>query len=63
MLTWSTEPFETTAEMIGTGAAHLFVETDTDDTNRILRLWDEAPVPTQRSWRGDARSPDRSARR
>ena len=45
MLTWSTEPFETTAEMIGTGAAHLFVETDTDDTNLILRLWDEAPRP------------------
>src|SRR5690606_15881922 len=26
-----------------TGAAHLFVEIDTDDTNFILRLWDEAP--------------------
>jgi uncharacterized protein len=43
MLTWSTEPFETTTELIGTGAAHLFVEIDTDDTNLILRLWDEAP--------------------
>jgi len=42
-LTWATEPFETTTEMIGTGAAHLFVEIDTDDTNLILRLWDEAP--------------------
>ena len=47
MLTWSTEPFETTAEMIGTGAAHLFVEIDTDHTNLILPQWDEAPVPTQ----------------
>ena len=43
MLTWSTEPFAETTEMIGTGAAHLFVEIDTDDTNLILRLWDEAP--------------------
>ena len=30
--------------MIGTGAAHLFAEIDTDDTNFILRLWDEAPA-------------------
>ena len=43
VLTWATEPFDTTTEMIGTGAAHLFVEIDTDDTNLILRLWDEAP--------------------
>lgn len=43
MLTWSAEPFEETTEMIGAGAAHLFVEIDTDDTNFILRLWDEAP--------------------
>jgi len=42
-LTWSTEPFATTTEMVGTGAAHLFVAIDTDDTNLILRLWDEAP--------------------
>lgn len=43
VLTWSTEPFAETTEMIGTGAAHLFVEIDTDDTNLILRLWDQAP--------------------
>ena len=30
-------------EMIGTGAAHLFVEIDQPDTNFILRLWDAAP--------------------
>ena len=29
--------------MIGTGAAHLFVEIDQPDTNLILRLWDYAP--------------------
>lgn len=43
VLTWSTEPFADVTEMIGTGAAHLFIEIDTDDTNLILRLWDEAP--------------------
>ncbi|WAL64672.1 CocE/NonD family hydrolase [Amycolatopsis cynarae] len=43
VLSWSTEPFHETTEMIGTGAAHLFVEIDTDDTNFILRLWDTAP--------------------
>jgi uncharacterized protein len=40
---WSTAPFEEPAELIGTGAAHLFVKIDQDDTNLILRLWDEAP--------------------
>ncbi|MFE7398662.1 CocE/NonD family hydrolase C-terminal non-catalytic domain-containing protein [Streptomyces sp. NPDC057557] len=43
VLKWSTEPFEEPAELIGTGAAHLFAEIDQDDTNFILRLWDEAP--------------------
>lgn len=42
-LAWSTKAFTETTEMIGTGAAHLFVEIDTDDTNLILRLWDVAP--------------------
>jgi predicted acyl esterase len=42
-LDWSTEPFEEPTELIGTGAAHLFAEIDQDDTNFILRLWDEAP--------------------
>ncbi len=40
---WSTAAFEKPVEMIGTGAAHLFVEIDQEDTNLILRLWDEAP--------------------
>ncbi|WP_313896909.1 CocE/NonD family hydrolase C-terminal non-catalytic domain-containing protein [Streptomyces sp. GC420] len=43
VLKWSTEPFEEPTELIGTGAAHLFVAIDQDDTNFILRLWDEAP--------------------
>ncbi|MEU4886724.1 CocE/NonD family hydrolase C-terminal non-catalytic domain-containing protein [Streptomyces xinghaiensis] len=43
ILDWSTEPFERPTELIGTGAAHLFAEIDQDDTNFILRLWDEAP--------------------
>ncbi|MFK0004543.1 CocE/NonD family hydrolase [Paenarthrobacter sp. NPDC090522] len=44
ILSWSTPPFEEATEMIGTGAAHLFVEIDQPDTNFILRLWDEAPA-------------------
>ncbi|MER7116169.1 CocE/NonD family hydrolase [Saccharomonospora azurea] len=47
MLRWSTEPFTEETEMIGTGAAHLFVEIDTDDTNLVLRLWDTAPDGTR----------------
>lgn len=43
VLTWRTEPFEEPTEMIGTGAAHLFVKIDQDDTNLILRFWDEGP--------------------
>lgn len=43
MLSWSTAPFEEPTEMIGTGAAHLFVEIDQPDTNLIMRFWDEAP--------------------
>ncbi|MFE2936289.1 CocE/NonD family hydrolase [Streptomyces sp. NPDC059278] len=43
VLKWSTEPFEETTELIGTGAAHLFAEIDQTDTNFILRLWDEDP--------------------
>ncbi|MEU3948311.1 CocE/NonD family hydrolase [Streptomyces sp. NPDC029526] len=43
ILDWRTEPFEKPTELIGTGAAHLFAEIDQDDTNFILRLWDEAP--------------------
>lgn len=42
MLTWSTEPFTHETEMIGTGAARVFAEIDQDDTNFILRLWDES---------------------
>ncbi|MGW9494652.1 CocE/NonD family hydrolase [Streptomyces prasinus] len=43
ILDWSTAPFTEPTEMIGQGAAHLFVEIDQPDTNLILRLWDEAP--------------------
>jgi uncharacterized protein len=41
-LTWASEPFATATTMHGVGAAHLFVAIDQDDTNLILRLWDEA---------------------
>lgn len=43
VLSWRTEPFEESTELIGTGAAHLFAEIDQDDTDFILRLWDEVP--------------------
>lgn len=43
ILDWATEPFATATELIGTGAAHLFVEIDQPDTNFILRLWDASP--------------------
>lgn len=43
ILSWSTEPFQEPAELIGAGAAHLFAEIDAVDTNFILRLWDAAP--------------------
>jgi predicted acyl esterase len=43
ILSWSTEAFEVPTEMIGTGAAHLFVEIDQPDTNLIVRMWDYAP--------------------
>ena len=43
IISWSTEPFETPTEMIGTGAAHIFASIDQEDTNFILRLWDVAP--------------------
>lgn len=47
ILRWSTAPFGTDTEMIGTGAAHLFVEIDQPDTNLIMRLWDAAPDGTR----------------
>lgn len=43
-LTWSTEPFQTATSVQGVGAAHLYAAIDQDDTNFILRLWDEAPT-------------------
>lgn len=43
ILSWSTQPFEQDAELIGVGAAHIFAEIDQVDTNFILRLWDTAP--------------------
>jgi predicted acyl esterase len=44
VLSWSTGAFEQATELMGTGAAHLFVEIDQPDTNLILRLWDYAPT-------------------
>lgn len=44
IVSWSTAPFASDTEMMGTGAAHLFVEIDQPDTNLILRLWDTAPT-------------------
>lgn len=43
LLTWSTAAFTEPTEMMGTGAAHLHIAIDQDDTNLILRLWDVAP--------------------
>lgn len=43
-LSWATEPFRTATSVHGVGAAHLFAAIDQDDTNFILRLWDEAPT-------------------
>ena len=42
-LSWSTEPFRVSTSVHGAGAAHLFAAINQDDTNFILRLWDEAP--------------------
>lgn len=47
MLRWHTAPFAEATEFIGTGAAHIFAEIDQDDTNFILRLWDQAPGGTR----------------
>lgn len=44
ILSWTTDRFEESVEMIGTGAAHIFAEIDQSDTNFILRLWDVAPT-------------------
>ena len=41
-LSWSTAPLTRPTEMLGTGAAHIFAEIDQDDTNFILRMWDES---------------------
>jgi predicted acyl esterase len=43
ILSWSTEAFEEPATLIGTGAFHLFAAIDQDDTNWIMRMWDQAP--------------------
>jgi uncharacterized protein len=42
-LSWATAPFEDEASIHGVGAAHIFAAIDQDNTNFILRLWDEAP--------------------
>lgn len=44
ILSWSTTPFEEPTELMGTGAFHLFAAIDQDDTNWIMRMWDEAPA-------------------
>ena len=44
VLSWATPPLTEPAELIGTGALHLFAAIDQHDSNFILRLWDEAPV-------------------
>jgi uncharacterized protein len=43
-LSWATAPFERDAAVHGVGAAHIFAAIDQDDTNFILRLWDESPA-------------------
>jgi len=43
VITWATTPFSEPTELMGTGAAHLFAEIDQDDTNFIMRFWDESP--------------------
>lgn len=43
ILSWSTTPFDSDTQMMGTGAAHIFAEIDQEDTNFILRMWDVAP--------------------
>lgn len=47
ILKWETPAYAEPTEMIGTGAAHLFVEIDQPDTNFILRMWDYAPSGTR----------------
>lgn len=44
ILSWSTDPFTGPTEMIGAGAAHIFAELDQDDTNFIVRMWDQSPA-------------------
>ncbi|KXU96924.1 X-Pro dipeptidyl-peptidase [Caballeronia megalochromosomata] len=43
-LTWSSEPFQAATSVHGVGAAHLHLAIDQDDTNLILRVWDETPT-------------------
>lgn len=43
ILSWSTAAFEEPTTLMGTGAFHLFAAIDQDDTNWIMRMWDEAP--------------------
>ncbi|MFD6895847.1 CocE/NonD family hydrolase [Rhodococcus sp. NPDC060086] len=43
ILRWSTSVFEEPTELMGTGAFHLYAAIDQDDTNWIMRLWDERP--------------------
>jgi uncharacterized protein len=40
-LVWATAPFTRDTSLHGVGAAHIYASIDQDDTNFILRLWDE----------------------
>lgn len=43
IISWSTAPLTEPMKLMGTGAAHLFVEIDQPDTNLIMRCWDTRP--------------------
>ncbi|MBX6387832.1 MAG: CocE/NonD family hydrolase [Frankia sp.] len=43
ILSWSSDVFEQPTTLMGTGAFHLFASIDQDDTNWIMRMWDEGP--------------------
>lgn len=43
-LSWATPAFTEPAEMQGVGAAHIFAAIDQDDTNFILRFFDQGPT-------------------
>src|SRR5690606_26149260 len=42
-ISWTGDKFREDVEFTGTGAFHVFVEIDTDDTNLIAKLYDVNP--------------------